>query len=99
MKIIGMNFRRPRFGELIGFALSFLIVFLTVLGVSAAIHDGDIKNNPQLLQALVFYPFTLAICLRLCWMLGFANNKWPGRILMFTSLYVPTWIFFHYVCS
>lgn len=89
MKIAGIAFRAPTFLKLLFFVIECTIPVLMLFGIRVAIADGSVANEPELLRGIMFGLFSPALCLRVCYLFGWRENRWRGRALIFLLFYPP----------
>jgi len=89
VKVAGFAFHKPTLLKSLFFGKACIIVLLFMYGIRTAIEDGSVKNEPELLRQLIFYPFSLALCFKFCDLIGFRQNDWPRRLLIFAVFYAP----------
>jgi len=82
-------FRKPKAVKICFFVVECTVPVLMLYGIRAAIEDGSVSNEPELLRNIMFGMFSPVICLRFCDLFGLRENNWFGRLQMFLLFYAP----------
>ena len=97
MKIAGMFFQAPTLSGVLGLITGSLIIIGTVYKVGISINDGTIRNHPEILRQLVFWPFSIVFAIRMAAAFGLFLNKMPQKILMVMLFYIPSAVLLAYI--
>jgi hypothetical protein len=89
MQISGVNFSFPTPGKIFWMLSACLIVTLTLYGIGTSIDDGSIKNQPEVLRHLMFWPFSLVLALRIAYAFGLSENTLSKKVLMVVIFFIP----------
>lgn len=86
---LGWVIRWPGALEMVWTTVHLLIALLMLLGLGASIADGEVRNHPEVLRWIFFVAFSLAMCLRVCFVLGFRANTPTRQCIFFVVAYMP----------
>ena len=89
MQIIGIKFSLPTPAKAFWMLSACLIVTLMLYGIGLSIENGDIKNKPELLRHLMFWPFSLVLAFRIAYAFGLSENIFPKNLLMVFMFFIP----------
>jgi len=89
MQVAGVKFSLPTLTKIFWMFSACLIVTLILYGIGSAIDDGEIKNQPELLRHLMFWPLSIVLALRIAHAFGLAENTLLKKLLMVFMFFIP----------
>lgn len=97
MKLLGLDFKMPKFFTAFSLILATLIVTGTIYGIRVSIDDGTVTNKPELLRQIMFWPFSLVLAIRFTNAFWQPGSSWHQRIAMTLLFYIPIGLALAYV--
>ena len=89
MEIIGIEFEWSTLLVAFRLLLACIVVTFFVYGAKVSIDDGSVKNMPEVLRHLVFWPFSIVLTIRIAHAFGLILNSFPKKVLMVFIIYIP----------
>lgn len=85
----GLRFSMPTGFGIFSLVLSTAIVSLSLYGIRAAVEEGRVTNDPELLRQIMFGMFSIALAVKFARVFGMSQNGIGNKLLMVALFYVP----------